>query len=202
MEEIKILSIGIADAFLGVFMGMLAGAALTLMDRIDEHHIIQRHRTFLAYLAAFFSAVSTILAIEWFPVIYPFAFGLSLLWIFKNKIDFPSHVFSLFLMAIYFGLRIDLFWLYAPYIVLLIALQFISGTLLRAVLIARPGWFWRWYYASYTEKFFIDLLVAVALKSFFPILYLAGFVVASYKIKHWLPGYKNNQQSSDCNETF
>ena len=114
MEEIKILSIGIADAFLGVFMGMLAGAALTLMDRIDEHHIIQRHRTFLAYLAAFFSAVSTILAIEWFPVIYPFAFGLSLLWIFKNKIDFPSHVFSLFLMAIYFGLRIDLFWLYAP----------------------------------------------------------------------------------------
>jgi hypothetical protein len=142
----------------------------------------------LAYLAALVAAASASWAIELFPVIYPFAFGLSLIWIFKNKIDYPSHVFSLFLTTLYLGSRIDLFWLYIPYIALFLLLRFVSGTLLRKRLTAQSGWFLRWYYASYLEKFVTDILVALALQSFFVIFFLAGFAVACYQIKRLLPG--------------
>ena len=141
-------SLEATDYLLGLFLAIFAGATLTLMDRIDEHHIIERHRNPMAYLAASLAAMSTGWAINVFPVIYPFAFGLSLEWIVKKKIDYPSHVFSMFVIALYLGCRIDLFWNYAPYIALFLLLRFVSGTLLRRRLTLQSGWFAHWYYSS------------------------------------------------------
>lgn len=172
----------------GILLGLLAGAALTLMDRIDEHHIIERHRAPLAYLAALAAAASAAWSIELFPVIYPFAFGLSIEWILKNKIDYPSHVMSVFLMGLYLGMRLDLLLLYAPYIAMLLLLRFVSGTWLRKRLTAQSGRWLHWYYSSYLEKLVCNVLVALALQSFFVVVYGIGFAVACHQIKRWFPG--------------
>ncbi|MDP1606155.1 MAG: hypothetical protein Q8L93_05885 [Rhodocyclaceae bacterium] len=177
-------------------MGLISGTFLTLMDRIDEHRIVQRHRAFLAYLAATATAASMAWSIEQFPVLYPFLLGLCVEWIIKDKIDFPSHVFFLFLLTLYFGWRIDLLWQYAPYIVLFLAVRYVSGTMLRRKLGGKPGFF-RWYYASYWEKFVCDIMLAIALSSLPIIVYAAGFTVACLYTKRLLPE-KSNKLDAPC----
>jgi len=172
----------------GILLGLFSGVTLTLMDRIEEHHIIERYKIQLAYLTALLAAVSAGLSINLFPVIYPFVFGLSLEWIVKNKVDFPSHVFSVFLIALYLGWRMDLFWLYAPQIFFFLLLRYVSGTLLRRRLSAQSSRLMHWYYTSYLEKFVCNILLACALQSFFVILFGAGFAVACYQVKRMLPG--------------
>ena len=186
----NVLSLGFewVDYLVGILLGLLAGVALTLMDRIDEHHIIERHRVPLAYLAALAAAASASWSIELFPVIYPFAFGLSIEWIVKNKIDFPSHVMSVFLMSLYLGMRLDLFLLYAPYIAMFLLLRFVSGTWLRKRLTSQSGSLLHWYYSSYLEKLVCNILMALALQSFFVVVYGMGFAFACYQIKRWFPG--------------
>lgn len=171
--------------------GLLSGILLTLMDRIDEHHVVERHRTILAYLTAIATAVSMAWSIEQFPVLYPFLFGLCVEWIIKNKIDFPSHVFCLFLLTLYFGWRIDLLWLYALYLALFLAVRHVSGSLLRRRLGGKPGFF-RWYYASYWEKFVCNIVLAIALSSFLIVVYAVGFTVACLYTKRLLP------EKEDC----
>ena len=173
----------LATAVLGFFSGIF----LTLMDRIDEHRVVVRCRTLLAYLAATATAASMAWSIEQFPVLYSFLFGLCVEWIIKNKIDFPSHVFFLFLLTLYFGWRIDLLWLYAPYVALFMAVRYVSGTLLRRKLGDKLGFF-RWYYASYWEKFVCGIVLAIALSSFLIVIYAAGFAVAGLYTKRLLPG--------------
>lgn len=167
-------------------LGLLAGLFLTLMDRIDEHRIIERHRTALAYLAATATSVCMAWSIEQFPVLYPFLLVLCLEWIVKDKIDFPSHVFFLFLLTLYFGWRIDWLWRYAPYIALFMAVRYVSGSLLRHRLSEKPGFF-RWYYASYLEKFASDIVLAIALSNFLLLVYAVGFTVACLYTKRLLP---------------
>lgn len=170
-----------------VALGLFSGILLTLMDRIDEHRIVERHRTIFAYLAAIATAASMAWSIGQYPVLYPFLFGLCVEWIVKDKIDFPSHVFFLFLLTLYFGWRIDLFWLYAPYIALFLAVRYVSGILLRRRLGGKPGFF-RWYYASYWEKFVCSIVLALALSSISIAVYAVGFTVASLYTKKLLPG--------------
>jgi len=174
-----------------LLLGLLSGITLTLMDRIDEHRIVEQHRTLLAYLAATATAASMAWSIELFPVLYPFLFGMCVEWIIKDKIDFPSHVFFLFLLTLYFGWRIDLLWLYAPYLALFLAVRYVSGSLLRRRLGGKPGFF-RWYYASYWEKFVCDIVLAIALSSFSIVVYVVGFTVACLYTKRLLP------EKEDC----
>lgn len=174
------------NIFLIPLLGLLSGTFITLMDRIDEHRIVERHRTLLAYLAAIATAASMVWSIEQFPVLYPFLFGLCVEWIVKDKIDFPSHVFFLFLLTLYFGWRIDLLWLYAPYIALFLAVRYVSGSFLRRRLGGKPGFF-RWYYASYWEKFVCDIVLAIALSSLVVVIYAVGFTVACLYTKRLLP---------------
>lgn len=178
----------VADTgFLAVLgWGLLSGICLTLMDRIDEHRIVERHRTPLAYLAATATAASMAWSIEQFPVLYPFLFVLLMEWIVKDKIDFPSHVFCLFLLTLYFGWRIDRLWLYAPYVALFAVVRYVSGTLLRRKLSGETGFF-RWYYVSYWEKFVCDIVLAIALSSFLLVIYAVGFAVACLYTKRLLP---------------
>jgi len=84
------------DYFFVILLGAFSGIALTLMDRIDEHHIIDRHRTPFAYLAGIVATASVAWTIELFPVLYCIPFCLCIEWMIKNKIDFPSHVFQYF----------------------------------------------------------------------------------------------------------
>lgn len=167
-------------------LGLLSGIFLTLMDRIDEHRIIERHRTPLAYLAAIATAATMAWSIEQFPVLYPFLFGLCVEWIVKNKIDFPSHVFFLFLLTLYFGWRIDLLWLYVHYVALFVAVRYISSVLLKCKL-GKKTCFFRWYYASYWEKFVCGLVLAIALSSLSVAVYVVGFTVACLYTKRLLP---------------
>lgn len=166
-------------------LGLFSGTFLTLMDRIDEHRIVDRHRTIFAYLAAIAAAGSMAWSTEQFPVLYPFLFGLCVEWIIKDKIDFPSHVFFLFLLTLYFGWRIDLLWQYAPYVALFLAVRYVSGSFLRRKLGEKPGFF-RWYYASYWEKFVCNIVLAIALSSFSIVVYAVGFTVACLYTKRLL----------------
>lgn len=171
---------------LGFFLGVLSGVFLTLMDRLDEHRIVERHRTVLAYLAAASTSASMGGSIEMFPALYPFLFGMCLEWIIKNKVDFPSHVFFLFLLALYFGWRLDLLLHYYPYIALFMAIRYLSGTWLRHKLSGRPG-FLHWYYASYWEKLVCDIVLASVLLSSPVAIYAAGFTAACLYTKRGLP---------------
>jgi hypothetical protein len=189
-------SINSMNYLFGILLGLISGGVLTLMDRIDEHHIIERNKTPFAYLTALLAAASAAWSIEIFPVIYPFAFGLSIEWIVKNKIDFPSHVLSLFLMAMYFGLRLDLFFFYAPYIAFFLLLRYVSGTYFRKRLTAQSSRLIHWYYDSYMEKFVGNILLALALQSLFVIFYGAAFAVACYQIKRLFPGINNLNQTT------
>lgn len=174
------------DCLAGLALGILSGVALTLMDRIDEHRIIERYRTPLAYLAALATATCMAWSVELFPVLYPMLFGLCIGWIVKNKIDFPSHVFSLFLLALYFGARLDLLLQFFPYIALFVAIRYLSGTVLRKKFGGHPGF--SWFYASYWEKLTCDLLLAIALSSALPVIYGVGFAAACLWVKRLLPG--------------
>lgn len=176
-------------------LGVLSGLFLTLMDRFDEHRIVERHRTILAYLAAIATAASMSWSIEQFPVLYPFLFVLCVEWIIKDKIDFPSHVFFLFLLTLYYGWRIELLWLYGPYAALFLLLRYVSGTLLRSRLGDQPGF--RWFYASYWEKFVCNVVLAIALSSVVIVVYAVGFTVASLYTKRWLPG-KDVETGTSC----
>jgi hypothetical protein len=173
-------------AFL-LLLGTLSGIFLTLMDRIDEHGVVRgKLKTPLAYVCAGLTAASMAWAIELHHALYPLFMGMSLEWIVKNKINYPSHVFSMFMMTLYFGWRIDLLWLYAPYLALFLVLRYVSGSVLRRRLGNRPGFF-RWYYASYSEKLVCDVVLALAMSSYFLIAYVLGFAAACLYTKKLLP---------------
>lgn len=174
------------DQLLALGLGLTAGLFLTLMDRIDEHRIVERCRTVLAYLAAVCTSSTMAWSIELFPVLYPLLFGMCLGWIIKNKVNFPSHVFSLFLLALYFGWRLDLLLHYYPYIALFMAIRYLSGTWLRQKLSGRPGFF-HWYYASYWEKLVCNIVLASVLLSPLVAVYAAGFTAACLYTKRGLP---------------
>jgi hypothetical protein len=168
-------------------LGLLSGVLLTLMDRIDEHRVIERHRTILAYLAGVGTAAAMAGSITLLPVLYPFFFAVWVEWIVKNKVDFPSHVFCLFLLTLYFGWRLDLLQTYYVETLFFLTLRYISGTVLRRR-IAGHSALLRRYYASYWEKFVISALLALTLASLPLLLYVLAFTAANFYVKKWLPG--------------
>lgn len=169
-----------------LLLGLSSGATLTLMDRIDEHRVIERRRTFWAYVAGVATAGLMALSIHLVPVLYVLLLGMCLEWVVKNKIDYPSHVFFLFLLTLYFGHRLDLLVAWWPALVLFLAVRWASGSWLRQ----RYGHRWpllRWYYASYCEKFVCHVVLAIALGSVWLPVYAIGFTVACLYVKKWLP---------------
>ena len=172
---------------LALSLGLASGFFLTLMDRFDEHRIIERHRTATAYLAGIAAAGCMAWSIELFPIIYPLLFALLFIWIIKGKIDFPSHVFFLFLLTLFMGYHIELLQAYWHYILIITALNYLSGTVLRRRL-GGGGRIMRWYYASYFEKLACYIILAMILDSLVFLLYGIGFTVSSLYTKLWLPG--------------
>lgn len=169
-----------------LLLGLACGAALTLMDRIDEHRVIQRHRTLWAYVAGVVTSALMALSIHLLPVLYVLLLGMCLEWVVKNKIDYPSHVFFLFLLALYFGHRLNLLVAWWPALLLFLAVRWASGSWLRQRFAHR----WPllgWYYASYWEKWVCGVLLAVVLSSGLLLFYTLGFTLASFYVKKCLP---------------
>lgn len=167
-------------------LGGVSGLALTLMDRIDEHRVIERQRTQWAYLAGIGTAAAMAGSIQLVPVLYPFLFALWVEWIVKNKVDFPSHVFSLLLLALYLGARLDLLQAYCPHVLFFLGIRYVSGSLLRRR-IERGSALARRYYAAYWEKFACAVLLAWVLSSGLLLVYALSFTAANFYTKKWLP---------------
>ena len=187
----------VSSALLAVGLGSLAGLLLTLMDRIDEHRIIERHRTMWAYLAGIGTAATMAGAIKLYPTLYPLLIGLCVEWILKNKIDFPSHVFFLFLLTLYLGWRIELLAVYAPSIALYLAVRWFSGSWFKSRM-ADHSTFWRWYYTSYFEKFVCSLVLAMSLTNYILVAFSAGFAVASRYVKRGLSERTGGHSNTTC----
>ena len=173
-----------------LLLGALSGLFLTLMDRIDEHGVVQRFKTPLAWLCGVLAACCMILSMQRFAFVYPFIFAQCLEWIVKGKIDFPSHVFCLFLLGLWFGSRIDLLRLYALAIALFLALRWFSGSWLKTR-IAADSRAWRVVYGSYLEKFLCGTVLALFVGEWLLLIYVASYTVLNFFVKRLLPGQQN-----------
>lgn len=166
LEEILLIS----------FFGVISGIFLTFMDRVDEHNLITwKLKTPIAYIFAILTAISFIWGIHYFNFLYPFLFWLCIEWIIKNKLEYPSHVFFLFIITLYFWYRFDLFLIYYIYIFIYLLLKFFISTYIKSK-INKNSKFYNIFYKSYLSKGFVDIIFALIL--FKPIILLFSFPFA------------------------
>lgn len=163
-------------------LGLISGLFLTLMDRIDEHNLLSKNKTLWAYIFAILTALVMSLSIHYFHFLYSLLFGLCIEWILKNKIDFPSHVFYLFLMALYFGYENHLFVQYWHIITLFLALRFFTSVWLKNR-IDKDSRFYRYFYFSYAEKLVGNVFLSLAVHEYLILIYGIGFAIASLQTK-------------------
>ena len=171
-------------------LGLLSGLFLTLMDRIDEHNLLTKNKTFWAYAMSIFTALSMIVSINEFNFLYPLLFGLCIEWILKNKIDYPSHVFFLFLMALYFGYENNLFISYWLSIVLFLCFRFFTSIWLKNR-IDKNSLFYRYFYISYTEKLLGNVFLALIVGEYLILIFGVGFAIACLQTKLHIQNFKN-----------
>lgn len=173
-------------ALYALLLGMLSGLFLTLMDRIDEHNAVRRFKTPLAWLCGVLAAAFMVLSMQRFTFIYPFLFDQCLEWIMKGKIDYPSHVFCLFLLALWFGQRLDLLDHFAPVIGLFIGVRWFSGSWLKGRIQPR-GRVYRVLYASYLEKILSNILLAAFVSEWLLLVYSVGYTCSCRITKNVFP---------------
>lgn len=186
-EHLPIYKSVMTAALYTLLLGALSGLFLTLMDRIDEHGVVQRFKTPLAWLCGALAAASMAASMHCYSFVYPFLFAQCLEWTVKGKIDFPSHVFFLFLLGLWFGHRIDLLQQYAPAIAFFCAVRWFSGSWLKKR-ITPEGRAARIWYASYLEKFLSDIVFALFLGQWLLVVYAIGYTWACRITKQMLPG--------------
>lgn len=178
------------DTSVVLILGLLSGLFLTLMDRIDEHDLLNHNKSFWAYVMGILTATFMILAISEFNFLYPLLFGLCVEWIVKNKIDYPSHVFFLFLMTFYFGYESSLFIHYWIVIVVFLAFRFFTSVWLKNR-IKKNSPLYRIFYLSYLEKLLGNAIVALMSGEFLVIVFSIGFAFASLQVKLHTEKIKN-----------
>jgi len=172
----------IHNIFFMFLLGALSWVFLTFMDRVDEHGLIDwRLRTPIAYIFGILTALSFVFSIQYSPFLYPFFFGLCIEWIVKNKVEYPSHVFSIFLITLYFGYRFDLFLNYSVYIFIYLLISFGISVFLKSR-IDKKSKFYRIFYKSYLSKFTINTSFALILKEPLLIIFWLSF---SYSCCLW-----------------
>ena len=169
-----------------LLLGAVSGLFLTLMDRIDEHRVVNRFRAPLAWLCGILAAGCMAVSMQRFQFVYPFLFAQCIEWTVKGKIDFPSHVFFLFLLGLWFGHRIDLLWQYAPAITLFLAMRWFSGSWLKRR-IAPDGRAGRLLYDRYLEKFLSNIVLAMAVGQWLLLVYSVGYTWSCRLTKQLLP---------------
>ncbi len=175
------------EILLITFLWLIAWSFLTFMDRVDEHDlIIWRFKTPIAYIFAILTAISFIWVINYFSFLYPFLFWLCIEWIIKNKLEYPSHVFFLFLIAIYFWYRFDLFFEYYLYIIIFLLITFFIWNFLKNKLNKNSN-FYNALYKSYFSKTFINIVFALILFKPILIFFSLGFTYSCLFIKKYFP---------------
>jgi hypothetical protein len=170
-------------------LGLFSGTFLTMMDRIDEHNLLTKNKSFWAYIMGIFTAAFMILSINEFNFLYPLLFGLCIEWILKNKIDYPSHVFFLFLMAFYFGYESSLFIHYWFIIALFLTFRFFTSVWLKNR-IDKSSLFYRHFYLSYIEKLLGNVIVALMTGEYLVIIFGIGFAISCLQIKRHVENIK------------
>lgn len=170
-----------------ILLGALSGLFLTLMDRIDEHGVVRRFKTPLNWFCGVLAAACMTASMHYYTFVYPFLFAQCIEWIIKGKIDFPSHVFFLFLLGLWFGHRLELLQQYGGAIVIFLSVRWFSGSFLKKR-IATEGRGARILYASYLEKFLSDIALAMLLGQWLLVVYAIGYTWACKITKQMLPG--------------
>lgn len=174
-------------ALYALVLGALSGLFLTLMDRIDEHGVVRRFKAPLAWLCGILAAGCMVLSMQRFTFVYPFLFAQCIEWIAKGKIDFPSHVFFLFLLGLWFGHRLELLQQYGGAIVIFLAVRWFSGSWLKKR-IAPEGRAAQVLYVSYLEKILSDIALVMFLGQWLLVVYAIGYIWACKITKQMLPG--------------
>ena len=166
----------------------ISGVFLTLMDRVDEHGlIVGKLRTPIAYVFGILTANAFVFSISFFHFLYPFIVGMCIEWIIKNKLEYPSHVFFLFLSTLYFGYRYDLLSQYIWYIVLYLGISFFISTYLKSK-IDKNSRFYKYFYMSYLSKLSSDIFLWIILKEPLLIVFWLSFAYFCLLTKKYFPG--------------
>lgn len=171
-----------------IFLWLCSGAFLTFMDRVDEHDlIVWKLKTPVAYIFAWFTAITFIFSIHTFPFLYPLLFWMCFEWILKNKLEYPSHVFFLFLTTLYFWYRWDLFLDFWKYIILYLLLVFFIWDFLKSKINKNSKFYW-YFYKSYISKIFIDFIFAFSLFQPILLVFALTFGYSCLWVKKFFPG--------------
>lgn len=171
-----------------LLLWFISGVFLTLMDRVDEHNlVIGRYQAPIAYIFGILTALSFIVSIDFYNFLYPLIVGMCIEWIIKNKIEYPSHVFSLFVLALYFGYRYDLLSQYIWYIGLYLAISFLISNYLK-LKINKNSKFYKYFYTFYLSKFFTNISLAIILQEPFLIVFSLTFTYSCLLTKKYFPG--------------
>lgn len=178
-----------AETFLFVLLFWFAsGVFLTLMDRVDEHNlIIGKLQTPFAYIFGILTAIIFGFSIDFFNFLYPLIVGMCIEWIIKNKLEYPSHVFFLFLSSLYFGYRYDLLLQYAWYIALYLGINFLISVYLKSK-IDKNSRFYKYFYTAYLSKLFTNMSLGIALREPLLIVFSLTFTYSCLLTKKYLPG--------------
>ncbi|EKD44268.1 MAG: hypothetical protein ACD_71C00190G0002 [uncultured bacterium (gcode 4)] len=170
------------------FFWFISWVFLTLMDRVDEHNlIIWKFQTPLAYTFGILTAVSFVFSIDYFNFLYPLIVGMCIEWIIKNKLEYPSHVFFLFVLALYFGYRHDLLPQYVWYTGLYLGISFLISNYIKSRT-DKNSKFYRYFYTSYLSKLSSDIFLWIILKEPLLIVFGLSFAYSCLLTKKYLPG--------------
>lgn len=174
--------------FLVFLSWLVSGIFLTLMDRVGEHNlIIWRFQTPIEYILGVLAAISFIWSINSFNFLYPLIVGMCIEWIVKNKLEYPSHVFFLFVLTLYFGHRYNLLTQYYIYIIIYLGISFIVSIWLKSK-IDKNSRLYHYFYRSYISKVFINTTLALILKEPLMIIFSLTHTYSSFLTKKYLPG--------------
>lgn len=160
---------------------------ITFMDRIDEHNLIKhKYKSVLAYIFWIIWAIWFIFAMQINSILLPFIFVLCLEWILKNKLEFPSHIFMLFLITLYLWYKIELLLEMKNYIIWLWILILFFEILKHNL--DKTGIIYKVIFKSYLSKIFIDLWYFIFAWNVFLIIYWLSFAYSCLFVKKYFPG--------------
>lgn len=163
-----------------LLLAILSGLFLTLMDQIDEHDLITgKFKTPLAYLFGILCAASFIISIHMHGILVIFISSMLIEWIFKDKIDYPSHVFFLSLVVFYIGINRDLFFKNIYSILAMLILTYLMALARKYTDRKIHSAHLKWYY----RKLIPNIGASIVVGSYFMFIYTVLFAISCYFTK-------------------
>lgn len=168
--------------------GLFSWIFITLMDRVDEHWLIEwKIGAVLGYIFASLASICFIFGIYININISPFIFWMLLEWIFKNKLNYPSHVLMLLLVSLYFGHRIDLLVNNYQFVILFLFINFWISTYLKDLINKKSKKLYNMLYTTYVSKVLWNLIFFIIQWQAILIIYSLSFAYSCLFIKKYFP---------------